>query len=184
MSAESSRDTVLRAARRLFGERGYQAVTIREVAAEAGLSPAMVMKLVGTKQQLYADAEPMSPEPYDLRVPRSRMGYELVRRILDRRAHDAAEPWARAAHLTHGSPDPAASRASFHTAYLGLLQETLGDDADGRRRSELVAAMLMGLATAVRTLRLLPAEEVDEEALVADYGGLVQRLIDGDGPHR
>ncbi len=183
MSADSSREVVLRAARRLFGERGYRAVTIREVAAEAGLSPAMVMKLVGNKKQLYADAEPMSPEPYDLRVPASRMGYELVRRILDRRAHDAAEPWARAAYLTHGSPDPEASRASFHTAYLRLLQEVLGDDAEGRRRSELVAAMLIGIATAVRTLRLLPAEEVDEEALVDEYGALVQALIDGDDPH-
>jgi AcrR family transcriptional regulator len=179
MTADSSRDNVVRAARRLFGERGYQSVTIREVAAEVGLSPAMVMKLVGSKEQLYADAEPMSPEPYDLRVPRSRMGYELVRRILDRRELDMAEPWARAAYLTHGSPDPDASRASFHASYLSMLRQVLGDDAEGQRRSELVAAMLIGLATAVRTLRLLPAERVDQDGLVEEYGALVQSLIDG-----
>jgi AcrR family transcriptional regulator len=178
MTADSSRDNVVRAARRLFGERGYRSVTIREVAAEVGLSPAMVMKLVGSKEQLYADAEPMSPEPYDLRVPRSRMGYELVRRILDRREQDMAEPWARAAYLTHGSPDPESSRASFHASYLSMLREVLGDDPDGLRRSELVAAMLIGLATAERTLRLLPPDRVDVDELVEEYGARVQSLID------
>ena len=44
MSQDSSRAVILAAGRRLFAERGYKAVTIRQVATEAGLSPAMVMK--------------------------------------------------------------------------------------------------------------------------------------------
>ena len=55
----SSRAAILHAARRLFGERGYAATTIREVAAEAGVSPALVMKCCGSKERLYADATPL-----------------------------------------------------------------------------------------------------------------------------
>lgn len=180
MSEDSSRDLVLRAARRLFGERGYRSVTIREVAAEVGLSPAMVMKLVGSKDQLYADAAPMETEPYNPDVAPGRMGYELVRRVLERRDHDVAEPWARAVYLTHQAPDPEASRRSFRDTYLARVDEALGNSPGACRRAELVAAMLMGLATAVRTFRLLPAGRDDLETVVQEYGALVQTLIDGE----
>lgn len=180
MSEVGSHGAVLRAARRLFGERGYRSVTIREVAAEAGLSPAMVMKLVGSKDQLYAEAAPMEPEPYDPDAPRERMGYELVRRVLGRRDHEVAEPWARAVYLTHQAPDPEAARQSFREAYLARIRAALGDEPDADRRAELVGAMLMGLATAVRTFRLLPADRGDTDAVAREYGALVQSLIDGD----
>lgn len=176
---EHTRDAVLRAARRLFGERGYQAVTIREVAAEAGCSPAMVMKVVGSKEQLYDDAAPMEPEPYDPQQPRERMGELLVRRVLERRDQEVAEPWARAIYLTQLSPDPEASRAEFRNGYLARIEQVLGDGPDARRRAELIGAMLVGLGAAVRTFRLLPAGEVDGEAVVREYGALVQSLIDG-----
>src|SRR5690606_32983958 len=57
------REAVVQVARRLFGERGYAAVTIREVAAQAGVSPALVMKIAGSKEQLYAMATPAEPAP-------------------------------------------------------------------------------------------------------------------------
>jgi hypothetical protein len=51
------------------------------LAAEDGLSLAMVMKVVGSKARLLADAAPMEPEPYNPLVPRGQVGYELVRRV-------------------------------------------------------------------------------------------------------
>jgi len=179
MTERDSRATVIDAARRLFGERGYNSVTIREIAAEAGMSPSMVMKVVGSKARLYADAAPMESDPYNPTVPREQRGYELVSRVLQRRDTDAVEPWVRAIYLTQDSPDPEAARQSFRKSFLDRIKPQLGDSLDAQLRGELVVCALVGLACGVRTFRLLSSEENDTEEVMQRYGALVQSLIDG-----
>lgn len=52
-TVESSRERILRVATRLFGEHGYDSVTTRGIAAEAGLNIATVAHHTGSKAQLY-----------------------------------------------------------------------------------------------------------------------------------
>jgi AcrR family transcriptional regulator len=179
-----SKAAILDAARRLFAERGYNGATIREVAAMAGVSPAMVMKTVGSKEALYAAARPMDTDQYERELPQDGLGYELVRRILARRDDGEAEPWARALFLTQQSPDPELSRAEFHQKYLAYLAERVSDGPDKPQRVSQIACMLIGLASGVRTMRLLAADESDSETVVACYGGLIQSLVDGCPPPR
>jgi AcrR family transcriptional regulator len=51
-----SEEAILAAARRRFGELGYERTTIRGVASEAGVDPALVMQLFGSKEQLFTAA--------------------------------------------------------------------------------------------------------------------------------
>ena len=44
------------AARRQFGELGYERTGIRSVAAEAGIDPALVMQMFGNKERLFSAA--------------------------------------------------------------------------------------------------------------------------------
>lgn len=171
-----TRQRVLQAARGLFGERGYQAVTIRQIAAKAGVSPALVMKVAGCKERLHADATPLEPAPLDPGHPRERMGEVLVRRMLDRRQQDIAEPWLRALYLIQDAPDPQVARAEFRARFLGRFDL---DGADARRRADLLACLLVGLAAGSRPLRLLDPATTDLEAVVVDYGAFVQSLLDG-----
>jgi AcrR family transcriptional regulator len=53
---ESSRGAVLDAARSRFARYGYDATTIRSVAADAGVDPALVMQFYGSKEGLFAAA--------------------------------------------------------------------------------------------------------------------------------
>jgi len=69
VSQDSTRTAIVAAARSLFAERGYKAVTIRQIAKEAGLSPAMVMKVVGSKAELFAVATPLEPERLSVDTP-------------------------------------------------------------------------------------------------------------------
>lgn len=47
---------ILVAARRQFGAKGYQGTSIRGVAEEAGIDPALVMQMFGSKEQLFSAA--------------------------------------------------------------------------------------------------------------------------------
>jgi AcrR family transcriptional regulator len=50
---EQTTETILFAAEGLFAERGYTAVTVREIAAAAGVSHALVHRYLGSKEDLY-----------------------------------------------------------------------------------------------------------------------------------
>jgi len=52
----ASRDAVLAAARSRFAQYGYDATTIRGVAGDAGVDPALVMYFYGSKEGLFAAA--------------------------------------------------------------------------------------------------------------------------------
>ncbi len=52
-TAGGSRERILRVATRLFGERGFDAVTTRTIAAEVGLNVATVAHHTGSKADLY-----------------------------------------------------------------------------------------------------------------------------------
>ena len=48
-----TREAILEAARRQFADLGYDRTTLRSVAAEAGVDPALVVHFFGSKQQLF-----------------------------------------------------------------------------------------------------------------------------------
>jgi AcrR family transcriptional regulator len=58
-----TRAAILEAARAAFAERGYDAVSVRAVAREAGVDPALVHRFYGSKEELFvaAMALPVSP---------------------------------------------------------------------------------------------------------------------------
>jgi AcrR family transcriptional regulator len=55
MSAEERREQILGAALRVFAEGGYAASTTDQVARAAGVSQPYVVRMFGTKQQLFAE---------------------------------------------------------------------------------------------------------------------------------
>ena len=55
-NAAQTRADILDAARRRFGSDGYQSTTLRAVAADVGIDPALIIRYFGTKQELFAEA--------------------------------------------------------------------------------------------------------------------------------
>lgn len=64
-----SREEILAAARRLFAERGYDGTTIRAVAADAGVNPALVHHFFGSKEQMFMRAVDFPVDPFEV-LPR------------------------------------------------------------------------------------------------------------------
>ncbi|RAN69444.1 TetR family transcriptional regulator [Bacillus sp. SRB_336] len=184
MGRPGTRDAVIQAARQLFGERGYTAVTVKDVAALAGYSPAMVMKVMGSKAKLYAAAAPEVPSSDVLLEKDEPLGFALVRRILRRRQDGESEPWSMVALLVQDAPDKDAARAELRDRYVSWMSEQIDDTSPARQKSQLVVCVVMGLGAGIRVLGLLDPDEMADEDLIQHYGAIVQGIIDEPGPDR
>lgn len=181
-----SRERILEAARSLFGQKGYDGTTIRAIAAEAGVNPALLHHFFGTKEQVFAAALnfPVNPAelvPKILDGPRDEVGHRMVRLIL--------EVWR--------DPD---TRQSFlallrsvatHDAAVRVLREFLEHAVLARLsvaldvprlRLTAAAAQVMGLALVRFVIGLDPLASADEEEIVRLVGPVIQYYIDGERP--
>src|SRR5690348_1657231 len=83
--SELTRASILKAARERFAAEGYERTTMRAVAADANIDPALIARYFGNKEGLFAEAA-----EFDLRmpsfgdVPVSRRGRALATHFFDR----------------------------------------------------------------------------------------------------
>ncbi|MBB4910262.1 TetR/AcrR family transcriptional regulator [Actinophytocola algeriensis] len=82
-----TRDDILAAARNQFGQHGYNGATIRGIATEAGVNPALVHHFFRSKEQVFVAALnlPMTPSTIAdaiLRGPREQIGERVIRLFL------------------------------------------------------------------------------------------------------
>jgi AcrR family transcriptional regulator len=83
----ATRQEILAAARRLFGQRGYAGTTIRAIAAEAGVNPALVHHFFRTKEQVFVAALDFPIQPAAVLAmlqdgPREEIGERAARFIV------------------------------------------------------------------------------------------------------
>ncbi len=181
-----TREAILVAARSLFAQQGYDRASVRAIAAEAGVDPALVLHFYGSKDGLLAEAIALPVEPAQVladrlaNVPPERVGEELVRRVVTR----WEQPLVRAhmlGVLQTGFSHPTAMRAVRE-----LLQGTviaavsaLVDDESAHRRAELVAAQMAGLAVARYILELPSIATLSPDDLARAVGPSVQHYLTG-----
>ena len=187
--AADTRGQILDAARAAFGERGYDAATIREIGAAAGVDPALVHHFYGTKQQLFMAAMQF---PFDFPsviraatdCPPEEVGEQVVRAILTAWENPATAPLILGL-VRSATTDPVA--ASMLRGFLseGPLQEVtqLIDVPDARLRAVLVGSHLIGLAMARYVVKIEPLASADIETVIRLVAPTIQRYLMGDlGP--
>ena len=83
--SQPAREAILAAARRRFTRDGYERTTIRSVASDAGVDPAMVMRYYRSKEGLFGAAVDIDLHLPDLAgVPPDRIAGLLARHFLSR----------------------------------------------------------------------------------------------------
>lgn len=182
MSRPDSRSSILDAARELFSEHGYQAVTIRDIATSAGVSPALVMKHYRSKAELFNEMGSNDIPLAELDLPRSQLGRALVQKVLTRREHGVPDPLLVALSHARESPDPQRTREEIRERLLLRVSDLIGDTTPDRRHASAVICQMLGLAEGVRGLGLFPAESISRDELLDLYGPLVQQQIDACPP--
>ncbi|MGX6508756.1 TetR family transcriptional regulator [Rhodococcus sp. SJ-2] len=178
MTERTTRDTILDAARPLFAERGFNGTTIRDIAEAAGVSPTLVMKLTGSKAELFQAAAPESPGLADLDPAEEAPGYRLVRAIVERRNSGDYEFWAMAPYLVQEAPDPETARTKMAERVVPRIAAMIGEQTPDKARARMVVTLLLGLASGLRTFEILTPQAIDSAKLIEAYGALVQQIVD------
>lgn len=170
---------ILDAARRTFATRGYAHSGMREIAAAAGITPALVVRYFGSKEQLFVaaiDAD-LGVAPFLSLGPREQIGAHIVHYLTHKPAHDID---ALSILLL------ASSDRSLRPRLRKLVQERMaapvaewlgGANAAGR------AALLLAIVSGVWIYRhSLPVAALSGELDPATASALaqqVQALVDG-----
>ena len=176
--SDATKATILAAAREQFAAAGYQAATIRSIAAAAGIDPAMVMRYFGNKERLFAAAAEFDLRLPDLSTtPREALGPALVAHFLDRWEGDETLMALLRTAVTHAG---AAQRMQqiFATQLAPLVVRLSGEPrAAAATRAGLIATQMLGLALCRYVLRLPPVVALKRPEIVRRIGATIQAYL-------
>jgi AcrR family transcriptional regulator len=173
--SDATKDVILTAARERFAADGYERATIRAIAADAGIDPAMVMRYFGNKEKLFAAAAEFDLRLPDLtQIPTGELGRRIVGHMVDR--WDGDETLMALLRAAVTNPAAADRMREIFAAQLGPTVQAVAPD-DAPRRAGLLATQVLGLALTRYVLRLPPVVAMDRDAIVAWIGPTLQRYL-------
>jgi AcrR family transcriptional regulator len=181
--AADTRGEILTAARKVFAEKGFDKATIRGIAREAGVDPALVHHYFDTKDGIFVEAMqlPMDPAvalPAVLAGPREEIGERLVRFVLTLTSDpQAREPVVALLRTAMANEQAVAMLREFLTqAVLGRVAEALGIPPI---RLQVAFAQMFGVITMRYIVKLEPVASADLEELVEILAPTIQRYLEG-----
>jgi len=182
-----TRDAILESARAAFAERGYDGASIRSIAANAGVDPALVHHYFGSKEQLFLEIAGAPVDPGEF-VPLALVGDDahLGERVVTMFLRIWDDP-------TYGRRLLALVRSGLaHDWSARMLREFLAAQVLRRIiaridvpveerpiRASLVASQMLGLGLTRYLLKIEPLASADSAQVVAMIAPTVQRYLSG-----
>ncbi len=181
----NTRELVLAAARKTFTDKGYDAASLRLIAAAAGVDQGMVRHYFTDKAGLFRAAMelPINPAqflPALLAGGPEGLGERLVRWFLEQ--WDAAGPHSPMVILVRSAVTHDEStrmlREFVTEQILGRLTSAL-NSPDKALRASLVGSQMIGLVMARYIVQVEPLASAEPEAVIAAVAPTVQRYLTG-----
>ncbi|TMC52278.1 MAG: TetR/AcrR family transcriptional regulator [Chloroflexi bacterium] len=173
---------ILAAARVRFARVGYAAGTIRSIAAEAGVDPALVLHYFGSKAGLFRAAVdfPVDPAvfvPQLLAPGLDGLGGRLVHFFLETWDSPSGRPLLALIRSVVASDEAAALLREFVSReVLGRLARALRVDRP-QLRASLAASTLIGMAMLRYVIKVEPLATARSDAVAGWLGPAVQRYL-------
>jgi AcrR family transcriptional regulator len=192
-----TREAILAAARACFAEVGYDRATIRRIAADAGVDPALVHHYFGRKERLFAAAMRLPVAPTDVlegvlgsHDQGDDLGQHLIRALLAAWGlAEVREAFLGLLRTAVTNDDAAALMREFATeAILGRVAKVVRDResaapaGEAEFRAALVGSQVLGLALTRYVLQLGALTAATDERLAAAIGPALDRYLTGDLP--
>lgn len=190
---QDTKKAILAASAELFAEKGYDGASIRQIAAAAGVDPALVHHYFGTKEQLFMATVRPPIDPSEL-IPKIVAGEvdELGERIVD----TFTSVWE---HPVSGPMFEALLRGAFGGGVAGRLVREFFAVQIVRRvakelggaipadevpmRANLVATQLFGVAAVRYILKFEPIASAPRREVITALAPTIQRYLTGPISH-
>jgi AcrR family transcriptional regulator len=176
-----TRDAILDAALACFSERGFEGASLRAIAADAGVDPALIRHFFGDKERLFATVVADRTSVYErlaAALPGDTRG--RGRRVTDTylglwEARDTGPVLMAVARSAMTSENAA---RMLRDALGGKVRAQVGDlDAAHSQRLAIAGAHLFGVAVARHILKVPAIAELEHEDLVAHVAPTIQRYL-------
>lgn len=184
----ATRALILKVAAARFTIHGYEATSMRQIAADADVDPALVRHFFGSKEKLFTEVAASAIDLEQafatlLAGPVSHLGERLVRYFLDLLG-DVHDPGPLLGVIRSSvTAEQAATllREFLADKVLGPIATLIGAD-EAELRVALAASQLVGLAVARHALGLKALTTAETDHLVAWVAPTVQRYYTGEAP--
>jgi AcrR family transcriptional regulator len=181
----STRTMIVAAAAGRFSAVGYDATSLRQVAADAGVDPALVRRFFGSKEQLFTAVASalIDPERALAAVadgPVEAAGERLLRYFLSLLG-DVSQPGPLLGLVRSAVTSEHAARLLRQFLAEGLLQDIASSLPSHRPGlgAALAASQLVGVAVARYAVRLPPLAAASTEELVGAIAPVLQYYLTG-----
>ena len=181
----STRAEITAAAARRFAAAGYDATSLRQVAADASVDPALVRRFFGDKEQLFTAVASalIDPERAVAAVaggPPEAAGERLLRYFLSLLG-DVSRPGPLLGVIRSAVTSEHAAGLLRRFLAEQVLREIADSFPSGRPElgAALAASQLVGLAVARYAVRLPPLTAADTEELVSAIAPVLQYYLTG-----
>ena len=176
-----TRDALLDAARERFHAEGYAGASLRGIARDAGVDPALVGHFFGSKAGLYAAVvrwplDPAASIAHMLDGDPDRVGWRVAETFV---LHWETARWRSPliALTVVAAEDPAVATLlrDFLVEELFIPMLTALGSAQARRRAGLLSSHLLGVGLGRHVIGLLGPDTMDDQELIATIGPVLQR---------
>ncbi|MCE1178701.1 MAG: TetR family transcriptional regulator [Micrococcales bacterium] len=188
--APDTRGEILRAARKSFAESGFEATSIRGVARDAGVDPALVHHYFGGKVRLLLAVARVGYDPRQLlrtivRGGRADIGWRTIRRAIALWESPIGETFLTAIRQR---PDLIPAIATvFGREVVEAATHEVGLPPDrARERVAMFQTLMGGLVMTRYIARMEPAATLRPDEVERIFGPILQGIVDGqfDRPRR
>ncbi|MCV7219533.1 TetR/AcrR family transcriptional regulator [Mycolicibacterium elephantis] len=184
-----SRDAVLAAAKKRFATEGYEKTTLRAIARDSHVDPAMVLYLFGSKADLFRESLRLIVHPDELVAAFTGeadddpdIGTRIVRaymRIWDQ-PDTGPSMVAMLQSATSNSDAHEAFREFMQNYVLTAVSGVLGGDDKARLRAMLAGSQLVGMAMLRYVMKVPPLATLPGDEVVRLIAPTVTRYLSTD----
>lgn len=182
-----SRDAILAAAKTSFATDGFAATTIRKIAKDAGVDPALVMQFFGSKDVLFAASLAVSADALSYMAdafegPVEGLGVRVTRAFLtlwEEKSGDAEALMAMQRAAMSSEVAAAQLRDFVQFRLVEVVSPKLHRGSDAVVRTGLASAMLVGVIMGRNIIKIPAIADEDQESVIALVGASIQNILTG-----
>lgn len=184
---EDTREVILAAARELFANSTFEGVSLRQIARQAGVDPALIHHYFDSKDQLFTACIQLPADPLKVlagvaQTAPERRAEALLKAILELWESPARPALLALANSAINSP----ARASLIRQVMSrlllphIIDQLPGDSEQRQLRGNLVISQVLGLIMARHVIKIEPLASASTEQLIRLTTPTIQHYLTGE----